>query len=161
LVKIARVQPKEEKTMEYESVVQHFSPCGLDCTRCVEYRNGKIKELAATLRELLGNYDRVARLRSAHNPLFKGYSTFTAILDQFSDASCSGCRSGVAMSPVSCNVKSCHKEKGADFCFQCAEYPCQDPMDRHIKGGWKERNDRMKAVGVVELYNEQIKTARY
>jgi hypothetical protein len=47
--------------MNYDDVLKHLSPCGLDCTRCVDYRDGRIKELSLTLRELLGDYDRVAR----------------------------------------------------------------------------------------------------
>lgn len=147
--------------MDYDDVLKHLSPCGLDCTRCVDYRIGRIRELSTMLRELLGNYDRVALLKSDNNPLFHGYPAFVGILEQFSEASCGGCRSDAVTCPVPCKVKSCHKGKGVDFCFQCEDYPCPEPMDSRLEGRWKERNDRMSALGVMEFYDEQIKAARY
>ncbi len=147
--------------MDYEDVLKHLSPCGLDCGRCADHQNGRISELSATPREMLGNYYRVARLKSPDNPLFQGYPTFEGILEQFSHASCGGCRSDAVTCPVICKVKSCHKEKVVDFCFQCSEYPCLEPMDNRLKERWKERNDRMTNVGVVKFYDEQIKKARY
>jgi len=42
--------------------------------------------------------------------------------------SCKGCKSDtVAKSWCAvCNLKSCAREKGLDFCYECNEYPCDN-----------------------------------
>ena len=52
------------------------------------------------------------------------------------------------------------KEKKVDFCFQCTEYPCEKQQD-FLRKVWEKNNDRMKAIGISEFYNEQIKLPRY
>lgn len=43
-----------------------------------------------------------------------------------SDLLCHGCKSDtVATFCRTCEIKACMEEKGKDFCYQCAEYPCQ------------------------------------
>lgn len=48
-----------------------------------------------------------------------------------SDNFCYGCKSsGVGPGWCStCSLKACAREKGIEFCFQCASYPC-DNLDR-------------------------------
>lgn len=147
--------------MEYEDVLRHLSPCGLDCVRCADFQPGRIRQLALELRDLLGNYYRVAKLKAAHNSVFGQYPSFADILSQLSNASCGGCRSDDVRCPISCGVKTCHKEKGVDFCFQCEEFPCNPPMESALKERWKNRNDRMLEIGVVPFYEEQVKLPRY
>jgi hypothetical protein len=43
------------------------------------------------------------------------------------DAHCHGCKSDqVAIWCRDCNLKTCARRKGVDFCSECDEYPCAD-----------------------------------
>jgi hypothetical protein len=48
---------------------------------------------------------------------------FKTILDHFAAGQCITCRKGAPCFEF-CAARTCHKEKGVDFCFQCAEFPC-------------------------------------
>ncbi|NLI12559.1 MAG: DUF3795 domain-containing protein [Peptococcaceae bacterium] len=63
--------------------------------------------------------------------------------------------------PIICEAKTCYREKGIDFCFQCGEYPCEKQFSGRLRERWKEKNDRMKEIGVVEFYYEQKNLPRY
>jgi hypothetical protein len=147
--------------MDYEDIVKRLAPCGLDCARCADYDKGEIKELSLKLSSLLRNYGRVAKLKSDGVPAFANYPQFEEILTLLSNGSCGGCRSENLRCPIDCRAPTCHKEKGVDFCFQCSEYPCENPTDRRLIDRWKQRNDRMKEIGVVQFYEEQSKLPRY
>ena len=147
--------------MEYGQVVQKLAACGLDYSRCADYKNGEIKELSARLSELLKGYERVARIRSSIIPAFEGFDKFKEVLETFADASCGGCRSDDIKCPIDCHVKTCHKEKRVDFCFQCNDFPCSSHIDERIKTRWLEKNNRMKEIGVIGFYSEQSKSPRY
>lgn len=147
--------------MEYQDVLKQLAPCGLDCGRCADYENGEIKDLSTNLIRLLGNYGRVAKMKAEAKPLFNNYAQFEEILTAFSQASCSGCRGENVLCPITCAAKTCYKEKGVDFCFQCGEYPCEKQFSGRLRDRWKDINDRMKAVGVVQFYHEQKKNPRY
>jgi hypothetical protein len=147
--------------MQYEDILKVLAPCGLDCGRCAGYKAGEIPRLASRLGELLAGYGRVANMRAADEPVLSNYSQFEEILASFANPSCGGCRSDEASCPIECNARTCHKQKGVDFCFQCAEYPCENPTFAPLKERWKQRNDRMKEIGVLEFYREQCKLPRY
>lgn len=149
--------------MEYNDVLKHLAPCGLDCSRCADYEHGEIKQLSTKLLQVLGNnYGRVAKMKIEKNPIFNGYTQFEEILTSFSRASCGGCRSENLQCPITtCSAKTCYKEKGVDYCFQCNEYPCEKQFTGRLRERWKQINDRMKEIGVVEYYHEQVKLPRY
>jgi len=147
--------------MEYDEVLKHLSTCGLDCTRCADFEHGEIKQLSSKLAHLLANYGRVAKMKVEKNPIFSGYAQFEEILNSFSMASCGGCRSERVQCPIVCEAKTCHREKGIDFCFQCGEYPCEKQFSGRLRERWKEKNDRMKETGVVDFYYEQKNLPRY
>lgn len=148
--------------MKYEEVVKRLAPCGLDCSRCADYERGEIKELSEKLVQLMGNYRPVAKMKMEKHPFFGNYQHFEEILDSFSRASCSGCRGDNVQCPLStCSAKTCHKEKGVDFCFQCNEYPCDRQFSGRLTERWRKINDRMKEIGPVEYYYEQAKLPRY
>lgn len=143
-------------------MLKHLAPCGLDCARCADYEHGEIKKLSNRLIQLLGNYKPVAKMKMDSKPIFSNYSKFEEILASFSEASCSGCRGDNVQCPLTtCSAKTCHKEKGVDFCFQCPEYPCDRQFSGRLRDRWMKINDRMKEVGVVEYYYEQAKLPRY
>lgn len=147
--------------MEYEDVLKHLGPCGLDCVRCADYEHGEIKHLSAELLRLLGNYPRVAKVKEEMMPAFTNYRQFEEILHYFAGASCSGCRGDNVKCFIECPAKTCHQEQGVDFCFQCSDYPCDKPFSHGIGKRWKKNNDRMKEVGPVQFYYEQSKQPRY
>lgn len=147
--------------MEYSQVVQKLAPCGLDCSRCADYQNGEIKELGVRLLELLKGYERVASIKSELIPAFVGFDKFKEVMKIFADASCGGCRSDNVKCPIDCHVKTCHKEKKVDFCFQCNEYPCNKQIDERLTSRWIEKNNRMKEIGLLSYFIEQSKLPRY
>jgi len=148
--------------MKYEDVLQHLAPCGMDCNRCADYQNGEIKHLSQRLADLLGYYKPVAKMKAEGKPIYNNYPDFEEILKSFANASCSGCRGDNVQCPLTtCSAKTCQKEKGIDFCFQCHEYPCDKQFSGRLRERWKNINDRMKEIGVSEYYCEQLKLPRY
>ena len=148
--------------MNYADVLNYLAPCGLDCGRCADYDQGEIKELSRKLLKNLGNYSRLARIKSNKLPIFENYDYFESILTQFSKASCNGCRGNNVICPLeNCSAKNCHKAKGVDFCFQCDEYPCEKQFSGRLRDRWIEIIDRLKVIGVIEYYKEQSYRPRY
>ncbi|HWP96494.1 MAG TPA: DUF3795 domain-containing protein [Syntrophomonadaceae bacterium] len=150
--------------MDYSDIVKQLTPCGLDCRRCANFADGEIKKLSAKMIELLGNYERVAKMKAATQPEFEHYLEFFTILKSFSGASCSGCRFEETVKlmscPIDCPLKNC-SEKGVDFCFQCLDYPCANLANSGF-GEWvRKRNDRMKEIGVDSYLEERLKVPRY
>ena len=148
--------------MDYDDAVQNLSPCGIDCGRCADNENGEIRQVSLRLLELLGQYDRLAKLKAERNPAFADYARFSDILRSFSQAACSGCRGGHVLCPLAaCRAKTCQLEKDIDFCFQCDEYPCDEQFSGALRDRWIRINDRMKEIGAAAYYQEQLKKPRY
>ncbi|MEN6326571.1 MAG: DUF3795 domain-containing protein [Syntrophomonas sp.] len=147
--------------MEYGEVLKRMAPCGLDCGRCIGYQGGEIQELSARLLKLLGNYQRVATIMQKFNPAFAAYKDFEEILKTFAQASCSGCRTANNSCPTPCAVKTCHKEKAVEFCFQCGDFPCDQQDKIPVGERWLKMNQRLQEIGVVKYYEEQSKLPRY
>lgn len=148
--------------MNSDIVLKCLAACGLDCSRCAEYKEGEIKHHAAKLLELLGNYSRMVPIKATQHQEFNHYQEFAQILQSFSTAGCAGCRSNECLCPVNCEVKTCRKEIGVDYCFQCSKFPCNQtfPTDS-LRERWLKNNNRMKDIGPVEFYKEQLKLPRY
>jgi hypothetical protein len=151
------------KDIEYQEILRRLAPCGLDCGRCADFEHGEIRKTSARLRQLLGNYGRVARMKTDAKPEFAGYEEFNAILASFSNASCSGCRGDNVECPLdSCQAKSCLKQRPVDFCFECPDYPCEQQFaGSPLRKRWISSNDRMREIGVRRFYRELIETPRY
>jgi hypothetical protein len=147
--------------MEYEEIVRRLAPCGVDCSRCVDCDGGEIRRLALRMLELFGNYERLALLKADSDPAFKKYPEFRTLLTRFSEASCGGCRSDHPHCPFQCSVRTCYREEGIDFCFQCKAYPCEKGLGCPLGERWKKMNDLMQETGVEAYYDEQAKNPRY
>ncbi len=145
--------------MNYAEIVEVLAPCGLNCSRCAEYEKGEIKQSSDKLLTLLGNYQRIAAFKEKSKPAFSAYQQFVDILNIFAQAPCGGCRSEGNYCPVTCAAKTCYREQGIDFCFQCSQFPC----DKQIPVGerWQKMNERMQEVGVENFFEEQNKLPRY
>jgi len=148
-------------TDDYQAVLKELAPCGLDCSRCARYANGEIKKLSTELTKRLEGFEKVAAKLGDIVPAFANYRQFSDVLAFFTQADCSGCRYGEAPFPL-CAAKTCFKEKGVDFCFQCGEYPCErNRFHPELHNHWRHSNDRMKEIGVEAYYREQKKKSRY
>ncbi len=78
---------------------------------------------------------------------------------------CHGCRSDKRgfFCRSHCKMTKCAKEKGIDFCIECADYPCPEltafqAQLPHRKELWKSQ-ERIKEVGFEKWYEEM--TAHY
>lgn len=147
--------------MEYKDAVKRLAPCGLDCSRCADYAGGEIQKLSTQLSVLLNGYQRLAKVKETVKPVFTGYPQFEEVLKSFTQAACSGCRGDHVLCPIECVAGVCTREKGADFCFQCGEFPCSKKIDPQTKERWLRFNLRMKEIGVEEFCEEQSKMPRY
>jgi hypothetical protein len=148
--------------MDYKEILKHLAPCGLDCGRCADFTGGEIGALSARLLESLGEYGRLAAMRADAKPEFKGYEQFRAVLGVLAGPSCDGCRSDNVSCPLNCVARTCVRQKGVDYCFQCADYPCEGQFaGMPLRKRWAQLNDRMREVGVEAFYAEQLKTPRY
>lgn len=146
---------------DYELVVSRLAPCGIDCERCVMAAEGRIRRLAVELADALAGFEGMAARMSDRSPALAGYQQFRDVLQLFSEAACPGCRAGGPPLPF-CASRTCAPEQGVDFCYQCAEYPCErnaypEPMALR----WRRRNDRMREVGVEQAYCESLEEPRY
>jgi hypothetical protein len=147
--------------MEYNEILEILAPCGLNCVKCLAYKHGEIKAVSGRLITLLGSFDLYAQRFSSFQTVFKGYPQFKELLEHFSKADCSGCRSGTCRYP-GCIVLECTLGKGVDFCFQCNEFPCDKiTFDPDLKRRWMEMNERMKDVGLKAYYEETKDLSRY
>jgi len=142
-------------------LLNRLAPCGLDCKRCTRFIEGEARHSALKLKEALTGFEKMAPRVADKVPALAHYQEFLAVLDFLSTVDCVGCRAGGSTLPF-CAARTCFREKGVDFCFQCDEYPCQrNQFPANLAERWRAYNDRMKAVGVEAFHEEQLKKPRY
>jgi hypothetical protein len=145
----------------YADVVERLAPCGLDCRRCVRYVDGDVKRHANALAKALEGFETMAPRAVGRLPVLAHYDGFAQILSMFGSADCTGCRSGGAPLPF-CAARTCHREKGVDFCFQCGEYPCErNQFPEDLEARWRAYSDRMREVGAEQYCRESLEKPRY
>jgi hypothetical protein len=145
----------------YDQILQRLAPCGIDCERCVMRTGGVVQRAAARLADAVEGFDGMAARMAEHVPPLGGYDRFREVLGVFAGAPCAGCRAGGSTLPF-CAARTCFKEQGVDFCFQCSLYPCDrngypDPFAQT----WRKNQDRMREVGVERFYEESLRKPRY
>ena len=123
--------------MDYNEILRILAPCGLNCMKCVGHEEGRVRELAGELRELLGNFGPYAEKFSEKVPAFGKYPEFKEMLDLFADIDCAGCRGNESKHPL-CIVARCTAEKGLEFCFQCDECLGNTVLWRIFALGWEQ-----------------------
>jgi len=148
--------------MEYQEILDHLAPCGLNCRKCMASCSGDIKYHCTELKQLLGDqFERYAERFSQFLPVFKQYPAFKELLNFFAGGNCTGCRNGACRYP-NCGVLACTKDKGVDFCFQCSDFPCEKSnLDQDLKKRWIDMNSRMRSIGVEAYYEETKDQCRY
>ena len=143
--------------MNREDLVQRVAPCGLSCELCVSFAQGPVREHARELAALLGgNFATYAARFTALNPVFAKYGDFRELLEYLASGSCTGCR-GSGCLFAACRVTRCVRDKGVEFCFQCAQFPCDGHgMPPLLAERWRKNNERLQTMG-LEAYYEMIK----
>jgi hypothetical protein len=150
-----------ESELAYQDVVARLAPCGLDCERCVMYAEGRIKNLSAGLAQALEGFEKMAPRVADRLPALLEYDRFVEVLKLFTKAGCAGCRNGGSQLPF-CAARTCFREQGVDFCFQCKAYPCErNAFPENIAQRWRSNNDRMREAGVEQFYVESLERPRY
>ncbi len=147
--------------LTYQQILGRLAPCGMDCQRCVMCADGIVQRLASELSVALEGFDKMAARMADRAAALAGYEKFQEILGLLTEVTCSGCRAGGASLPF-CAARTCFREHGVDYCFQCEDYPCThndypEALDRR----WRAINDRMSEVGVEEYYRESLLKPRY
>lgn len=77
------------------------------------------------------------------------------------DLICHGCKSELNCSSCKdCEIKNCAREKGVEFCFDCADYPCKFLLDLQKDEGPHhavilDNLDRIKESGRDKWLEEQ------
>lgn len=148
--------------MNEAEILQQLSPCGIDCGRCVRFKDGKLAQSAKALQDGLRGFGNMAARMAQHTPALGGYPQFEAVLDLLAKADCIGCRQGSTTCLPTCTIRTCFKEKGVDFCGDCVDFPCdRSPFPGQFKQRWIEMNQRIHEIGAESFYEEQLKTSRY
>jgi hypothetical protein len=149
--------------MKREKLLQELAPCGLDCGRCVRYRQGSVAKAARELAGGLEGFGAVAASRYAvRYPELAGFPQFEAVLGFLAAADCPGCRNDASKCWPECTAKNCHREKGVDFCADCDAFPCErNQFPEMFKSRWLTVNRRIQEIGAGAYYLEQLKKPRY
>jgi hypothetical protein len=147
-----------------QEILNKLGPCGLNCSKCFAYADGKIKKISSDLKDNLGNFDIYAQrfAKLLNEPVFNKYPDFKEMLTYFANVGCKGCRNDECKLFADCNVKQCTKDHSVDFCFECNELPCKKHgFDEHLEKRWVAINNRMKEIGVEAYYSEIKDIQRY
>ncbi|MBN1425155.1 DUF3795 domain-containing protein [Candidatus Fermentibacteria bacterium] len=145
----------------YDDILDHLAPCGLDCTRCVAFAGGAVRRLAAELDGALAGYESVAARMAGFVPVLTHYPEFESVLQFLKSGSCTGCRAGGSSVPF-CSARTCFRDKGVDFCFQCDEFPCdRNEYPDSLGERWRAYGKRMGEIGPEAFYREQCARPRY
>lgn len=150
--------------MNREKIMADIAPCGLSCKTCFAHKDGEIRAHAAGLQEKLGNFGIYAKRFETlvGDPVFKRYPEFKEMLGFFAQGNCSGCRNEQCRLFAGCGVRPCHQEKGMDFCYECAEFPCDHTgFDPHLYERWVALNHRIRKIGIEAYHKEAVTRPRY
>jgi hypothetical protein len=150
-----------EDQLSYQAILDKLAPCGIDCERCVAFARGRVKNLATELTTALEGFENMAPRVVDRVPALAEYERFVEILDFFAQATCAGCREGGSELPF-CAARTCFREQGVDYCFQCTEYPCdRNTYPENLTRRWRSANDGMREVGVELYYRQSLERPRY
>ena len=136
-----------------DDLTARLAPCGLHCGVCLAFKDGPVHKHAQGVQNALGpNFAAYAKRFEAMDPAFADYEAFARFLDFLAQGRCEGCR-GSGCLFATCRVPDCALENEVEFCFQCAEFPC----DKHglppmVAERWLKNNERMKTEGVRKFY---------
>lgn len=142
--------------MHSEKIKAALAPCGLSCEKCFAHVDGEIRRLSLELREKLGSFENYAGryVTIMGNPVFERYPAFKEMLDFFAAENCRGCRNEPCPLFEGCGVRVCHRTMGVDFCWECADFPCdRTGFDESLHLAWRRINEIIRSKG-LEAYHE-------
>ncbi|MEW5772497.1 MAG: DUF3795 domain-containing protein [Thermodesulfobacteriota bacterium] len=139
-----------------------MAPCGLDCGKCLANPDSRIATLARELRGEMGGFSSYAERFAQMNPVFAQYPGFAALLDHLADGgACPGCRSGKCLF-AGCEVSRCTRERGVDYCAECAEFPCAKAnLPSHLDALWRASTAAIREMGPEAFYDTVKDRPRY
>ncbi len=149
--------------MDYETLLKILGPCGLNCSKCIAFKDGQIQLHSKALSDLLGkNFATYAETTfKGMEPAFGRFPAFKEILDFMAEGSCDGCRAGGCLFKE-CKLPHCTRQHEVDFCFQCPEYPCeQHGLFTRLEAIWRRNNNLMAEIGVEAFFQEIKDKPRY
>lgn len=147
--------------MTSPELLDRFAPCGLDCSRCFARAGGAVQRPAAELLQALAGFEHLAPRVAQRAPVLAAYAQFHEVLAHLAQASCPGCRASGGFLPT-CAARTCHSERGVDFCFQCDQYPCErNEYHSSLHDRWRRYNDRMREVGIEQFAVESAGQPRF
>ncbi|MDQ7831965.1 MAG: DUF3795 domain-containing protein [Desulfovibrionaceae bacterium] len=142
-------------------IAARIAACGLDCGRCLSHPQSPISRHARGLLDGLGNFAARAAFFARLDPVFEHYAAFEAVAKRFAAADCAGCRSGTCLLGH-CAVQTCVKERGVDFCCECAEFPCDHTgFSGMLHARWLANNEKMRELGLAGYMEWVAGQARY
>ncbi|MDC7127168.1 MAG: DUF3795 domain-containing protein [Spirochaetales bacterium] len=148
--------------MTRDKILKELAPCGLDCSRCASFKDGKISKQSKQLLEMLDGYSRMATKMSTFFEPFKEYESFENILAFFAEAKCGGCRGNSKAGMPGCAAKSCVTENNIDFCGECSNFPCdKNNYNKNLRGRWIQNGEMIKKDGLQAYYETQKAKKRY
>jgi hypothetical protein len=108
---------------------QMTAPCGIDCFNCALYaarENDKLRSIVAKNMNI-----------------------------SFEDAVCSGCRNqdGLCIAhslEEKCSVYKCIEKKGLEFCFECADFPCDFLHPYADQASMRPHNTKVFNLGLMK-----------
>lgn len=136
------------------------SYCGKYYWSFCDYHKGAIVEAARNLLAFAERYGSLRLIADANNAcdfdeFIKGLK-WLASQEQL----CKGCRFGGGWSWWGdCPVRDCCIQKGADFCYQCEDFPCKKLRKEPLLKRKKEMievNNQIKKLG-IESYMQRLK----
>jgi len=142
-------------------IVARIAACGLDCGRCLSHPGSPISRHARGLLTELGNFAARAAFFARLDPVFEHYAAFETVATRFAAADCAGCRSGKCLLGH-CTVQTCVTARGVDFCFECAEFPCDHTgFSETLHARWLANNEKMRQMGLAAYMAWVAGQARY
>jgi len=142
-------------------IAARIAACGLDCGRCLSHPQSPISRHARGLLTELGDFASRAAFFARLDPVFEHYAAFEAVAKRFAAADCAGCRSGTCLLGR-CTVQTCVKERGVDFCCECAEFPCDHTgFSGMLHARWLANNEKMRELGLAGYMEWAAGQARY
>lgn len=147
--------------MSTDEIFKSIAPCGLNCSKCVFFKDGEISAASHKLLDLLGNFAEYAKRFSQINPVLENYNKFQEIANFLKSGKCEGCRSGKCHFNF-CKISPCIKSKGHDFCYECEEFPCEKGnLNESFYKKWVEFNTMIKDKGLESFYALSKEASRY
>jgi len=139
---------------------KYVSYCGKYYCAFCDYYKGTIVKAAKTLLTLAERYGSLKLIANANNAYT--FNEFMKGLNWLASQNkpCKGCRFGGGWSWwPDCPVRDCCIQKGVDFCYECADFPCKKLREKPLlerKKAMIEANSQIKNMG-IESYMHQLK----